>query len=100
MNLRNIPQYFKAILGISKDTIYGFIIINSYAKFIIPNYKFTWPELKWFNTSKLLKVLGHFDELESFNAHRRFALQQLLRLTLNVSGDTENVALIKDAEAI
>lgn len=88
MKLRNIPNYIKAILGYSKDEIYGFRLVMVMAEKLIPSYKFTWPELAWFKNKNLTQVLNNFNESKGYNAHRRFALQQLLRLTSGIPGDT------------
>lgn len=95
MNIKNIPNYMKTVLGVSSDEIYGFRLITKIAKWLIPNYKFTWPELAWFNNQNLTRVLKHFDEIDGFNAHRRFAIQQLLRLTSNIPGDTAECGVFK-----
>jgi hypothetical protein len=73
----------------------GFRLVTKLAEFFVPAYRFTWPELAWFQNRKLNDVLKRFDESEGFNAHRRFALQQLLRLTSNISGDTAECGVYK-----
>lgn len=95
MDTKNIPRYFKLILGYETNEMLGFRIVTKLAKRLIPTYRFTWPELAWFKDSKLKDVLHRFDEDEGFNAHRRFALQQLLRLTSNIPGDTAECGVYK-----
>ncbi len=95
MNIKNIPGYLKLILGIKANELLGFRIVTTLAKRFIPAYKFTWPELAWFHYPKLNNVLTRFEEREGFNAHRRFALQQLLRLTSNIPGDTAECGVYK-----
>lgn len=88
MNVKNIPEYLQLLLGIKANEMLGFRLITRLAKAFVPRYKFTWPELAWFQDPTLNDVLSRFDESEGFNAHRRFALQQLLRLTSKIPGDT------------
>ena len=95
MNVKNIPGYFQLIFGIKANEILGFRIVTTLAKRFVPAYRFTWPELAWFQYSKLNDVLTRFEESEGFNAHRRFALQQLLRLTSNIPGDTAECGVYK-----
>lgn len=55
---------------------------------MVPHYRLTWPNLEWFTQDKLTSVLARFGECRGFNAHRRLALQQLLRLVHDIPGDT------------
>lgn len=95
MNFKNIPKYFQLILCIKANETLGFRLVTKLAERFIPTYRFTWPELAWFQNSKLNDVLIRFEESEGFNAHRRFALQQLLRLTSNIPGDTAECGVYK-----
>lgn len=95
MNIKNVPGYLKLLLGVKADEILGFRLMTKLAERFVPTYKFTWPELAWFQNPKLTDVLKRFDESEGFNAHRRFALQQLLRLTSNIPGDTAECGVYK-----
>jgi O-methyltransferase len=95
VNTKNIPGYIKLVLGYEANEMLGFRLLTKLAKRLVPTYRFTWPELAWFKNSKLEKVLLQFDEDEGFNAHRRFALQQLLRLTSNIPGDTAECGVYK-----
>jgi hypothetical protein len=95
MNIKNVAGYIQLILGIKENEMLGFRLLTKIAKHIIPNYKFTWPELAWFKNSKLKKILHKFDEGDGFNTHRKFALQQLLRLTQKVPGDTAECGVYK-----
>jgi hypothetical protein len=95
MNPRNILKYAQLLLGIRPDDTLGFRLLAMAAKRWVPDYKLTWPELAWFKNSVLLDILRNFDELDGFNAHRRLALQQLLRLTSHVEGDTAECGVYK-----
>lgn len=95
MNVKNIPKYMQLLLGIKANEMLGFRLLTMMAKRFAPTYRFTWPELAWFQNPKLTEVLKRFDESEGFNAHRRFALQQLLRLTSHIPGDTAECGVYK-----
>ena len=88
MDIKVLPRYFQLILGVKRDERLGFSLVTKVAKRLTPEFRFTWPELAWFRNRRLNEVLARFDEADGFNAHRRFALGQLVRLTAGVPGDT------------
>jgi hypothetical protein len=55
---------------------------------LCPDYRFTWPQMKWWNNDEFNRYLSQFGESGGFNTHRRWALAQLLRLVHDVPGDT------------
>lgn len=81
-------EYVLVLLGLKKSEKIGCYLTTRLARRMVPSYKFTWPELRWFVDKDLNGLLHKFGEDDGFNAHRRFALQQLLRLTALVPGDT------------
>lgn len=95
MNIKNIPKYVQLVLGIKANETLGFRLLIKIARRFVPTYKFTWPELNWFQDPKLTNVLMRFNESEGFNSHRRYALQQLLRLTSSIPGDTAECGVYK-----
>jgi O-methyltransferase len=95
MNIKNFPAYFQLIFGVKANEKLRFRLVTKLAKRLVPTYKFTWSELAWFHNPRLNDVLSRFDEREGFNAHRRLALQQLLRLTSNIPGDTAECGVYK-----
>ena len=95
MNIKNAKAYLQLILGLKANEILGFRLVTFLAKHLVPNYRFTWPELAWFQDSKLINSLSRFDENEGFNAHRKYALQQLLRLIEGIPGDTAECGVYK-----
>lgn len=78
-----------------KQEEFRFYLASRIFRSLVPNYYLTWPELEWFHQEDIKEVLERFEELKGFNAHRRFALQQLLRLTKNVLGDTAECGVYK-----
>lgn len=95
MHIRNIPKYLQLISGIKPNETLGFRLLALLARRFVPGYRLTWPELVWFQNPALKTVLTQFGEDEGFNAHRRFAIQQLLRLTVGVPGDTAECGVYK-----
>ncbi|MAI28797.1 MAG: macrocin O-methyltransferase [Rickettsiales bacterium] len=89
--MRLLFKIFKTIptlLGLIKDEDVSFSVITRLGKLYLPNYKFTWPEIQWFYDKKLNSILEKFGEKNGFNAHRRLAIQELIKLTENIKGDT------------
>ncbi len=95
MNSRNLRKYWNVVFGLQRDEALGLLVLAWIGKRLLPNYKFTWPQLDWFYSAELAETLDHFEEASGFNAHRRFALQELLRLTEAVPGDTAECGVYK-----
>lgn len=95
MQKKNVVGYLQLILGTRKDETLGFRLISWLSKRLIPRYKLTWPELAWFQEPALISILTRFDENDGYNAHRKYALQQLIRLTDGVPGDTAECGVYK-----
>lgn len=95
MNIKNVKSYIQLIFGLKPNEILGFRLVAMLGKRLVPNYRFTWPELAWFQDDKLINSLSRFGENEGFNAHRKYALQQLLRLIEGVPGDTAECGVYK-----
>lgn len=95
MKLRNVPRYLLLLLGLKNDDEMAFRLVAKLGRRLIPRYRFTWPQLAWFESSTLTHVLSRFDEEAGFNAHRRLAIQQLIRLTTSVPGDTAECGTYK-----
>jgi O-methyltransferase len=95
MKIKDAAAYFQLIMGVKANEVLGFRLITKLAKRLIPGYRFTWPELGWFQDPRLINALSRFDENEGFNAHRKYALQQLIRLTEGVPGDTAECGVYK-----
>jgi hypothetical protein len=58
------------------------------ADWLIPDFRLTWSQLDWWHDAEFNAYLDRFDERKGFNTHRRWMLQQLLKLAEGVSGDT------------
>jgi O-methyltransferase len=95
MKVVNILKYIPILLGIKRDKDLAFNLVVKLAGHILPEYRFTWPHMVWWNDSEFNKYLLRFDEGAGFNTHRRWVLQQLVRLTANVPGDTAECGVYK-----
>lgn len=65
-----------------------FYLLTRIAKILCPDYPLKWPELDWVHHPEFKAYLTRFDEASGHNAERRWMMQQLLRLTDGVPGDT------------
>jgi len=95
MKLTSVPKYLMLLMGRNGDKGLGFAFLTTVAKRVLPGYRLTWPELAWFADPELNSILERFDEKDGLNAHRRLALQELLRLTADVPGDTAECGVYK-----
>ena len=95
MKLTRIPGYIQLLLGKKRDEELGFALLTKLANRVLPRYRLTWPELAWFADPALNSLLARFGEEQGLNAHRRLALQELLRLTAGVPGDTAECGVYK-----
>jgi hypothetical protein len=95
MRVVNLYKYVSIIFGIKRDRDLAFNLVTKFAKRILPEYRFTWPHMAWWQDTKFNEYLRRFDEDEGFNIHRRWMLKQLIRLTANVQGDTAECGVYK-----
>jgi hypothetical protein len=74
-----------------------FQALTHFGRRVLPEYRFTWYQLGWWDDPAFSAYLSRFGEQEGFNAHRRWALYQLLRLTAGVPGDTAECGVFQGA---
>ena len=70
-------------------------VMTTLAKRIMPEYRFKWPELDWWENSSFTALMDRFDELDGFNMDRRWTISQLMRLVHSVPGDTAECGVYK-----
>ena|SRR5579862_3694902 len=63
-------------------------VMSTFGRRIMPEYRFKWPELDWWNKASFNRVLNAFDEMDGYNHDRRWMIDQLMRLVDTISGDT------------
>jgi len=74
-----------------------FYLLRKIARFLLPEYRFKWPQMAWWQDAAFNAYLDSFNELDGNNIDRRFAVEQLLRLTHGVAGDTAEVGAFEGA---
>jgi O-methyltransferase len=89
--LRNLPQDRSQTL---QDR---FALLRRGARHILPEYRFKWPQMDWWNDAEFTAYLARFGELEGNDTDRRYTVAQLLRLVSAVEGDTAEVGAFKGA---
>lgn len=74
-----------------------FYLLKKIAALLLPEYRFKWPQLAWWQDEDFNAYLKKFNEIDGNNADRRYMVSQLLRLTRGVSGDTAEVGVFEGA---
>lgn len=74
-----------------------FRLMTEVGQRLIPDYRFSWPYIDWWNDEKFNEYLDRFNELKHFNGDRRFMLYQLMRLVDDVAGDTVECGSLEGA---
>jgi O-methyltransferase len=74
-----------------------FQALTRFGRRVLPEYRFTWYQLGWWDDPAFSAYLGRFGEKEGFNAQRRWAVYQFVRLTAGVPGDTAECGVFQGA---
>ena len=74
-----------------------FRLLTEIGRKLVPQYRFSWPYLDWWNDAPFNSYLRRFDELNGFNTDRRYMLYQLMRLVEGVPGDTVECGSLEGA---
>jgi len=82
-----------------RDPLLRFFLLRKVAAWLVPKYRFNWPQLEWWDDREFNAYLDRFDELENNNADRHWVLAQLLRLVSGVPGDTAECGVFKGASS-
>lgn len=88
MKITSMMQYVGVLLGWNRDRDRAFALLVRFGAWILPEYRFAYPQMKWWRDDRFNAYLRRFDEYGHFNTHRRWMLAQLMRLTEGVPGDT------------
>jgi O-methyltransferase len=92
----NIPNdVLKAIR--SKNILTRFNVLRKAGRWILPRYRFKWPQVDWWEDEAFNEYLKRFDELDGMNTDRRWMTYQLTRLTAFVPGDTAECGVFQGA---
>ncbi len=78
-------------------TMARFQLLAQLGKKLVPDYRFNWPYLDWWNDQAFNSYLDRFGERGGFNTERRLMLYQLMRLIEDVPGDTVECGSLEGA---
>lgn len=92
--MRRIRRLFDALQG---DDMERFRLLRRAARWLLPNYRLTWPDLTWWSDEDFNAYLRRFGELDGLNTHRRWNLAQLMRLVDGIPGDTAECGVFHGA---
>lgn len=95
---RKITRIAKLAVG-RGELLDRFFILRKIARVLLPEYKFKWPQLDWWDDPVFNRYLYKFDGANSVNADRRWMVFQLLRLVKDVPGDTAECGAYKGASS-
>ncbi len=84
---------------IRREPLFRFKILYNIARIVMPEYRFKWPQLDWWDNEMFSHYLEQFDERYGMNTDRRWMLYKLLRLTENVPGDTAECGVFQGADS-
>lgn len=82
-----------------RDRRVRFLLMRMVAGWILPSYRFHWPQLLWWEDESFTAYLQKFDQLQDSNSHRHWMLAQLIRLVAEVPGDTAECGVFKGASS-
>jgi hypothetical protein len=89
--LRRLSDAFRG------DPSERFRLLRRVARWLLPNYRLTWPQIGWWNNEAFTAYLQRFGEADGMNSHRRWTLGQLMRLVDAVPGDTAECGVYQGA---
>lgn len=101
MSMKRLPRLLRTAVGVGLGTpdslLYRFEILKRLAGRLLPEYRFKWPQMDWWQSDAFTAYLDRFDECDGNNSDRRWLVGQLLRLVADVSGDTAEVGCYRGA---
>lgn len=86
--LDDLSNYLSSDLIVQTSSSERLLALAALSQRLLPSYRLTWDSLGWLEDATFTAYLKRFGEADGFNAHRRYAVQQLLRLTDGLTGDT------------
>lgn len=96
-----LAQLLKAVVraktGTPDNLLQRFELLRLLADRVLPEYRFKWPQMDWWQSPAFNDYLDRFDERFGNNADRRWLVAQLLRLVADVPGDTAEVGCYRGA---
>lgn len=99
MKIRNALSLYRSILFCPPNTpetvLSRFGVLRRIAATILPEYRFKWPQMQWWQDTAFTAYLQRFGEETGCNSDRRYAVGQLLRMMPD--GDTAEVGAYQGA---
>jgi O-methyltransferase len=92
-----LARAFYKFLKKRKSHMKRFLLLTEVGKNLVPEYRYSWPYMDWYNDEAFNRYLKQFDELGHFNTDRRHMVYQLMRLIEGVSGDTVECGSLEGA---
>ena len=96
--LKHFLDYYKALQG-KGDFLWRFEKMREIGDKIIPEYRFKWPQMEWWNDEYFNIYLSRFNEVKGMNTDRRWMLYQLMRLIESVPGHTAECGVYQGASS-
>ena len=84
---------------LSGDPMARFELMTRIGAWLVPQYRFKWPQMAWWDDVDFSRYLQRFDGSRGMNADRRWMLGQLLRLSAGVAGDTAECGVFSGASS-
>lgn len=83
----------------NRDSLLRFYLLQRVGRWLVPKYRFNWPQLAWWDDHEFNLYLHRFNEMQSNNADRHWMLSQLLGLVADLPGDTAECGVFKGASS-
>lgn len=71
-----------------------FLTLVRIGHWLIPQYRFPWPQMRWWYDEAFNDYLKRFNEFSGLNSDRRWMIGQLTKLARHVSGDTAECGVL------
>lgn len=91
-----VKLFIKYILG-RASLLERFSLILIISRYILPEYRFKWPQMDWWNDNDFLNYVEKFDGKYSNNQDRRWMSFQMMKLVENIKGDTAECGVYEGA---
>jgi len=78
-------------------TLARFELLRRLARLLLPQYRFKWPQMEWWDADWFNAYLDRFGERRGMNTDRRWMVYQLMRLVQAVPGDTAECGVYRGA---
>lgn len=84
---RWIRRVFNVLTGRTRSD-WRFFVLLKIGRWLMPQYRFQWPQMAWWYDQQFNEYLERFGELRGANSDRRWTVLQLAKLAKDVPGDT------------